>query len=107
MIEDTLDVDLKMFTDIIEDGKKPRSIREIKAKYELNYPFTVKRVIAGTFVPVGHLYTIEGEIVVGLGEASVELKDRTPTLVGTPPIMTCEIQVTHATLNLESWILYS
>lgn len=33
-------LDISMITDIIEDGKKLRSINELMAKYDLKFPFT-------------------------------------------------------------------
>ena len=35
----------EMFEDILEDGNIPRSIKEIKSKYNLSFPFQVKQVL--------------------------------------------------------------
>ena len=103
MIEDTLDVDLKMFTDIIEDGKRPRSIREIKAKYELNYPFTVKRVVEAKALRVNDLYTIEGT------DIQYMILEECDMVVGIPKLYTDKDEGIdyYANLDVEAWIFYS
>lgn len=36
---------------ILEEGKRPMSLDEIKGKYQLNFPFTVVRVVRGSVEP--------------------------------------------------------
>lgn len=57
---------IKFALEIIEDGKRPMSPDQIKAKYQLDFPFTVKRVVTGihyTGTCIGNpLRTIGAEI---------------------------------------------
>jgi len=41
-VKGTTDTD--SFNEILEDAKRPRSIRQIKEKWELSFPFRVRRV---------------------------------------------------------------
>ena len=49
MQHDTILIDKEtttgMVLEIIEDGSRPRTIREIQEKYELKFPFRVKKVL--------------------------------------------------------------
>lgn len=49
MIKDRVKNNLatQMVLQIIEDGKRPMSIRQIMAKYELSFPFMVRKVVNG------------------------------------------------------------
>lgn len=59
----------QMVLEIIEDGNKPRTIREIQQRYDLKFPFRVKKVVmhereheAFHPFPVGSVVEIAGYI---------------------------------------------
>ena len=45
MIKTAVNTGVEMALKIIEEGKRPMSPAQIKAKYQLEFPFTVKRVV--------------------------------------------------------------